>query len=160
MRSDSLIEDSANEKRQTLPRPGADEKVFMPEVPRLLLQLSGDRSDAARHRTPGEALRSELLPGGGTAHEIRSEGEGATAAPPERRALQHGVHQFRPQGPPLHGVRGTARGLPRVSRQPALRLLRVPEVRARPPGRSRLHRGDLKSRDGVSRLFPEWPTGC
>src|SRR3979490_2346269 len=115
MRGDSLIEDSTNEKRQTLPRARAREKIFVPEVPRLLLQLSGDRSDAARHRAPGEVLPPKLLAGRGAAHQIRSEGEGAAAAPPEGRAPQHRVHHSRPPPAPRHSVRGPAGGVPRVS---------------------------------------------
>src|ERR1700682_1888543 len=101
MRGVSVNEDSANEKRQALSSPGTSEKLFVPEVSRLLLQLSGDRGNAARHRAPGEALRPELFPGRGAAHQVRPEGESAAAAPPEGRALQHGLHQLRPQGAPL-----------------------------------------------------------
>ena len=46
---------------------------------------------------------------------------------------------------PLHRVRGAPGGVPRVPGQPAVRLLRIPQVRARPPGRRGLHRLDLSA---------------
>src|SRR5207245_48455 len=129
-----------NEK--SLSDPGARE-VFVRQVPGLLLQLSRDRSDAARHPAPGPALRSRLRGGRRALHQARPGRQRAAATLPQGPDLRFGVRPARPGDAPLHRIRIASRGLPRVSRQRALRLLRLPEIRARAPGRSRVHRPDV-----------------
>ena len=97
------------------------------------------------HRATGAALRPRLRAGRRTLHPLRRGAESAAAAPPQGPDLRFGVRPARPGHAPLHGIRVASRGLPRISRQRALRLLRFPEVRARAPGRSRVHRLDLSA---------------
>src|SRR6266513_4299913 len=129
---------------KSLSDPGA-RQVLVREVPCLLLQLSRDRSDAARHQAPGAVLRPRQPAGRRTLHPVRPGRESAAATPLQGSDLRFGVRPARPGDAPLHGIRVATRGLPRVSRQRALRLLRFPEVRARAPGRSRVHRLDLSA---------------
>src|SRR5688572_9116464 len=133
-----------NEKRQGHPDQTAVE-VFVREVPRLLLQLPRDRGDAARHRAPGEALLPALQDRGTAPDQGRRQRENPAAAPPEGPGIRLGVRPARPEDAPLHRVRRAPGGVPRLSRQHALRVLRFPEVRARPPGRPEVHCFDLSA---------------
>src|SRR4029079_18106526 len=78
-----------NEKRQTFSHPGARQAsgaasaVFVREMPRVLLQLSGNRDHAARYRTAREALRARLRRGRGAPHPIWSPGKREPAGPQE-----------------------------------------------------------------------------
>src|SRR5688572_2777966 len=69
----------------------------------------------------------------------------AGAAPPEGPHLRLGVHLPRPEDAALRGLRGAPGRVSRLSRQPALRVLRFPQVRARPAGRPEIHCFDLKA---------------
>src|SRR6476660_2719147 len=115
-------------------------QIFLPEVPRILLQLPRDRGHAARHRAPRTPFRPRVQGGRRALHQIRPGGKSAPATPPQGPRVRIDVHALRPGEAPLHGLRIQARGVPRIPRQPALRILRVPEVRARPPGRPGVHR--------------------
>src|SRR5262245_16349264 len=106
----------------------------------LLLQLPGDRGHPARHRPAGEAFRPDRAASRGALHQGRE-----AATPSEGHDFRKRLHVPRPEDAALHRLRGAAGRMPRLSRQQALRLLRVPEVRARPPGRPEVHRFDLSA---------------
>src|SRR5688572_26228657 len=80
-------EDRVHEKSKAVSDSGACE-VFLPEMSRLLLQLSRDRGDAARHRASCPALRARLQAGRGALHEVRPGGKGSAATPQEGQGVR------------------------------------------------------------------------
>src|SRR6185436_3291459 len=114
----------------------------MQQMSGVLLQLPGNRGHEARRRAPGEALRAGLHGGRGALHKAKR-GRRAPATPPEGPDFRQRLHVPRPEDAALRRLRSAPGRLPRLSRQPALRLLRVPQVRARPPGRPEVHCFDL-----------------
>src|SRR5258706_670000 len=131
---------SPNDK--TFSDPGPRE-LFVQEVPRVLLHLQRHRGHEARHRAPRAAFRPHLCGGRGALHETGPEEGQAAAAPPQGHDLRLGMHDAGPGAAPLHRIRYAAGPLPHISRKLALRLLRVPQVRARATGRRPVRCPDL-----------------